>query len=121
MLLLPVKEVARQLGNVSVRTVFRLIEEGKLPKVKVGRLVRVPAAAVPEYVAHLVGKAQNNSCVVSVACKEDESCHTDERTRQYGGSVSPMQAAIELDALLEPKTARQPKRSKPNGSLRPIK
>jgi len=120
MLLWSVNEVARQL-DISSRTVFRLIERGELPRVKLGRLVRVPAEAVLEYVAQLVGQVQNNPCVVSVAWKEVTPCHTDERTRQFGGLASPTQAAIELDALLAPKTERKPKPSKPSGSWRPTR
>lgn len=120
MILWSVQEVARQL-DVSVRTVFRLIARGDLPGLKLGRLVRVPADAVLEYVAHLVAQAQNASRVVPVAWKEVIPCHTDERTRQFGGSVSPTQAAIELDALLARKTERKPKPSKPSGSWRPTK
>lgn len=120
MILWSVQEVARQLG-VSARTVFRLIARGNLPGLKLGRLVRVPADAVLEYVAQLVAQAQNASCVVPVAWKGVIPCHTDERTRQFGGSVSTTQAAIELDALLARKIERKPKPSKPSGSWRPTK
>lgn len=120
MILWTVQEVARQL-QVSARTVFRLIERGQLPGLKLGRLVRVPADAVLEYVAHLVAQAQNAPRVVPVAWKEVIPCHTEEKTRLSGGSVSTTQAAIELDALLARKTARKPKRSKPSGSWRPTK
>lgn len=120
MILWSVPEVARQL-DVSVRTVFRMISRGELPGLKLGRLVRVPADAVLDYVAHLVAQAHNPSRVVPVAWKEVIPCHTEETTRLSGGSVSATQAAIELDALLARKTARKPKPSKPSGSLRPIK
>ncbi len=121
MLLLSVKEVAYQFGGLSPRTVFRMIQRGDLPKVKLGRLVRVPAQAVYDYVAQLVGQEHNISRVVPVAWKENKPCHTDEKTHQFGGLVSPMQAAIELDALLEQKTAKKQRHSKQNGNLRPIK
>lgn len=120
MILWSVQEVGRQLG-VSARTVFRLIGRGELPRAKLGRLVRVPADAVLEYVAQLVAHGQNSACVMSVAWKEVKPCHTDERTRQFGGSVSTTQAAIELDALLARKTERKPKPSKQSGSWRPTK
>ena len=120
MILWSVQQVARQL-DLSARTVFRMIGRGELPRVKLGRLVRVPADAVLEYVAQLVTQEQNASCVVPVAWKEVIPCHTDERTHQFGGSVSTTQAAIELDVLLARKTERKPKPSKPNGSWKPIK
>jgi excisionase family DNA binding protein len=53
-LLLTVEEVAKRL-RLGRTFVYRLISSGELESVKVGRLRRVPAACLPEYVAALRG------------------------------------------------------------------
>ncbi|WP_225793619.1 excisionase family DNA-binding protein [Streptomyces aculeolatus] len=50
--LLPVEEAARRLG-IGRTVCYRLISAGELESVTVGRLRRVPADAIPEYVARL--------------------------------------------------------------------
>ncbi|WKK27575.1 excisionase family DNA-binding protein [Streptomyces olivoreticuli] len=50
--LLTVEEAARRL-QIGRTTCYRLIASGELESVPVGRLRRVPAEAVPEYVARL--------------------------------------------------------------------
>lgn len=50
-LLWDLAETARQLGGVSERSVRRLIDRGELPKVRVGRRLLLPSAAVRAYVA----------------------------------------------------------------------
>lgn len=50
--LLPVEEAARRLGLGRTLT-FALIAAGELESVTVGRLRRVPAEAISEYVARL--------------------------------------------------------------------
>ncbi|MBQ1118583.1 excisionase family DNA-binding protein [Streptomyces sp. B15] len=50
--LLSVEEAARRLG-IGRTVCYRLISSGELESVTVGRLRRVPADAVPEYVARL--------------------------------------------------------------------
>lgn len=55
--LLPVEEAARRLGLGRTFT-FALIASGELESVTVGRLRRVPAEAIGEYVARL-RKSQN--------------------------------------------------------------
>ncbi|GAA1092135.1 excisionase family DNA-binding protein [Kitasatospora arboriphila] len=50
--LLEVKEAARRL-RIGRTTAFALIAAGELESVLVGRLRRVPAAAIDEYVAYL--------------------------------------------------------------------
>lgn len=50
-LMYPVKEVAFQLGGVSPRYVWSLIEDGKLRTVKLGRRRLVPHDALAEYLA----------------------------------------------------------------------
>ena len=51
-LLLTVEEVAKRL-RLGRTLVYRLISSGELESVKVGRLRRVPAECLPEYVATL--------------------------------------------------------------------
>jgi excisionase family DNA binding protein len=51
-LLLTVEEVARRL-RIGRTLVYQLISSGELESVKVGRLRRVPAECLPEYVATL--------------------------------------------------------------------
>ncbi|MDK1475407.1 excisionase family DNA-binding protein [Streptomyces sp. 549] len=50
--LLTVEEAARRLG-IGRTVCYRLISSGDLESVTVGRLRKVPAEAVPEYVARL--------------------------------------------------------------------
>ncbi|WP_340559407.1 excisionase family DNA-binding protein [Streptomyces sp. GSL17-111] len=50
--LLTVEEAARRLG-IGRTVCYRLIGSGDLESVTVGRLRRVPAEAIPEYVARL--------------------------------------------------------------------
>jgi excisionase family DNA binding protein len=54
-LLLTVEEAAKRL-RLSRTLVYRLISSGQLESVKVGRLRRVPAECLPEYVAALRGR-----------------------------------------------------------------
>jgi excisionase family DNA binding protein len=51
-LLLTVEEAARRL-RIGRTLVYQLISSGELESVKVGRLRRVPAESLPEYVATL--------------------------------------------------------------------
>lgn len=48
-LLLSIEQVAQQL-NVGRTTAYRLIQEGIIPSVKIGRLRRVPVNEVARYV-----------------------------------------------------------------------
>ncbi|KIQ62909.1 Xis [Kitasatospora griseola] len=56
--LLPVEEAARRLG-IGRTLAFALVASGDLESVTVGRLRRVPADAIGEYVARL-RKSQNS-------------------------------------------------------------
>ena len=53
-LLLTVEEAARRL-RIGRTLIYQLISSGELESVKVGRLRRVPADCLPEYVATLRG------------------------------------------------------------------
>ena len=52
LVLLTVEEAARRL-SIGRTTCFRLIRTGSLESVPVGRLRRIPAEAIPEYIARL--------------------------------------------------------------------
>ena len=109
MLLWSLKQVAEALGNVSCRTVRRLIERGQLPAMHVGRLVRVPVKAVHQYVARRTKTAHNSQCVEPVAWKGVKPCHTNVRTHKSGTRSTPTRAAEELDALLKQRTGKKRK------------
>ena len=53
--LLTVEEAAEQL-RIGRTVAWRLVSNGELQSVQIGRLRRVPAAAVSEYAAHLVAR-----------------------------------------------------------------
>lgn len=50
-LVYPVAEVAAQLGDVSTRTVYRLMDAGELESVKIGGRRGVPHEALVEFIA----------------------------------------------------------------------
>lgn len=121
MLLWTIEETARQLGNVSRRTVYRLLAAGVLPKVKVMGATRIPPGAVADWVERMTKEAQNQPCAAPVAWKEIEPCHTDVTTRLSGGLATPTQAAAELDALLAQLTDERRKPSKRSGNSKPTR
>lgn len=51
-ILLKPREVAEQL-SVSAKTVYRLMDQGEIRRVKVGHSWRVPVAAVTDYIRRL--------------------------------------------------------------------
>ncbi|MGH9896253.1 MAG: helix-turn-helix domain-containing protein, partial [bacterium] len=75
-LLFTLPEAAKALG-VATRTVRRLIERGELPKVKVGRCVRVPVGAVQAWVDKQLTHAHNEGRAGSgVRGKEMNACQS---------------------------------------------
>jgi excisionase family DNA binding protein len=115
------REAAEKLGGISVRTVQRLVAIRVLPALHVLRRVLIPAEALHAFVAGGAHLADNGQRAESVAWKESEPCHTDERTHRIGGSNTPTQAASELTGLLVQLTKGKRKPSKPSGGLRRIK
>ena len=103
------EETARQLGNVSVRTVQRLIVAKKLPVVKIGNSPKVPAAVVRAWVDAKKEKADNPGCELDVRTG-GTTCHLDGLTARSGGYRSPHQMARELDVLLGQHPKRKRKR-----------
>ena len=115
------REAAQKLGGISVRSVQRLVALGGLPTIRVLRRVLIPAEALRAYVAAGSDLLDNHKRAESVAWKEFEPCHTDERIHRIGGSNTPTQAARELTGLLVQLTKGKRKPSKPSGGLRRIK
>ena len=109
-LLWSLQEAARQLGGISTRSVRRMIDAGELPAVAVRRSLKVPVAAVQEWVEHNMIRAHNRSCAGPRVRKEVSTCHTVARIVPFGGQVTPTTAAKELDDLLKPQTRRRRKR-----------
>ena len=59
-LLVDVHEAANMLG-CGRTLVYQLMESGRLPKVKVGRLTRIPVEALEDFVADNATRASDNS------------------------------------------------------------
>ena len=119
-LLWNLEEAARQLGDVSTRTVRRMLERGDLPTVRIGRSVRIPAEAVRTWVDRNMTIPHNGISAGPAMRKGESTCResapgsgmdsTGGRARHTGGSVSPIRAAEELAAVLELPTAKKRKR-----------
>ncbi|MGH8651450.1 MAG: helix-turn-helix domain-containing protein [Gammaproteobacteria bacterium] len=105
-LLLTLPEAARTL-SVATRTVRRLIERGELPKVKVGRCVRVPVEAVQAWVDKQMRYVHNELRAGSgVRGKENDACHTDVKIVPFGGCHTPTKMARELGDLRDNRSQR---------------
>ncbi|TQF00216.1 MAG: helix-turn-helix domain-containing protein [Spiribacter salinus] len=112
------EEAGRQLGDVSTRTVRRMVERGELSAVRVGRRITVPAEAVRAWVERNMDATHNRSRAGSdvreastcreSAKRETRTVSTGARTRRNGGRATPTQAASELaEALGLPTDGRQ--------------
>ncbi len=102
-------EAARQLGDISTRTVRRMLERGDLPVVRIGRSVRVPAEAVRNWVDMNMTIPHNAICA-GPDVQGGSTCHISARILPFGGSATPTRVGEELDALLERRTERKQKR-----------
>ena len=102
------KRTVAQKLSVSERTVTRLVDRGELAFVHIGRSIRIPVDSVHKLLDSPALKGDNHSRVGS-AVQEKSICHISAKTVRIGGQRSPTQAAKELDALLEPPTARKRK------------
>ena len=114
-LLWTVDEVARQL-KCCTRTVRRLIAEGVLPSVKLGRSIRVPKEAVLDWVESQT--RYNLGCVGSTVRdpKGERSCRINTPTAGIAtvGSRTPLQEGGLTD-LLERRKRRKPTPSNVSG------
>ena len=99
------KEVADHL-HVSTKTISRLIAQGELPFIQIGRSIRIQKTDV---FAFLERQKQYNLGCVGSAVQEKSTCHINAKKARIGGHRSSMQTAKELDALLEPPSARKRK------------
>ncbi|MGI0015429.1 MAG: helix-turn-helix domain-containing protein [Nitrososphaera sp.] len=107
-LLWSVEEAAHQLGEISIRTIQRLIDRGELPLVKVGRRVMIPVSAIREWIDQQAQSAHNQQGAgPGVRSKEKSACHTDAKIVPFGGYRTPTQMGKELDALLAPRTEKK--------------
>ncbi|MEW6332078.1 MAG: helix-turn-helix domain-containing protein [Pseudomonadota bacterium] len=105
-LLWSLEETARQLGDVSTRTVRRLVERGELPAVRVGRLLRIPREGVRAWVDQYLDRTHNPPRS-EPGVRKETTCHTDAKIAPSTGSASSTQAARELGVLLKLPTARK--------------
>ncbi|MBU56358.1 MAG: hypothetical protein CL392_07495 [Acidiferrobacteraceae bacterium] len=104
-LLWTLEETASQL-SVHPRTVARLIEKGKLPVVRIGRAVRIEKQSVCHFIDQQ--RRYNEPCAGS-AVQGESTCPISAKPVCTGGRHSSTQTARELDALLEPPTAKKQK------------
>ncbi|UZR29034.1 helix-turn-helix domain-containing protein [Methylococcus mesophilus] len=109
-------ETARQLGNVSIRTVRRMIDRGELPTVRIGRRRMIPAEYVHAYVAEQIDLAHNFSRAGNVRQEKrtwlnEARGSTGAPIHKRGGQATPTAAAIELAAVLGLQTGKKPKHS----------
>jgi len=98
-----VKTTAGKLG-VSTAHVYDLIGRGKLPSIRLGRIIRVPVKAITELLDEPIPESDNYSCA-GPAVQEKSTCHISASEREVrassGGYRSPMQTVNELESLLE--------------------
>ena len=117
-LLWDLAETARQLGGVSERTVRRLIDAGAIARVRIGRRVLVLADSVKAHLDRAAADSDNHHRA-GPDVREKSTCRIDARKVRFGGSVTPIRAASELDDLLARPTGGRRPLSKPSGSLSP--
>ncbi|WP_367268252.1 tyrosine-type recombinase/integrase [uncultured Lamprocystis sp.] len=105
-LLWSVDETARQLGNISRRTVERLLATGKLRPVKIGRRRMVdPKSARALVTNNALGDTSSGAAVLEITpCQKPESAtktvSSSGRTRRTGGPRRPTDSADRLAAVL---------------------
>ena len=104
-LLWTIEETALQL-SVHPKTISRLIENGKLPVVRIGRAVRIEKKSVCHFIDQQ--RRYNKPCAGS-AVQGESTCPISAKTVCSDGRRSSTQTARELDALLEPPTAKKQK------------
>lgn len=108
--------------SISARTVRRLIEQGELAPVRIGRALRVPRAELERYIDASI-TASHNPTGAGLAARENTQCQSAQTrtasivvlTPKTGGHPTSAAMDAELDALLgQPKNPKPP-RSSANG------
>ena len=126
-LLWSLEETARQLGDVSTRTVRRMIDRREIFTKKVGRRRMVIAASVRAWLdedmttAHTVQSVGRDVQGVKACQKhagESRTASTVDRIRRTTGPASSIRAAKELADLLAPKATKKRKQFSPSGKLK---
>jgi excisionase family DNA binding protein len=122
-LLWDLKETARQLGGVSVRTVRRLINSGAIDARRVGRRIMVRVASAQAFVDPGKSAAHYASCAGKAVQREESTCRESAngtrtvssvaRTHRTGGQASRTEAAEQLADLLGCARPRTPTKSGP--------
>ncbi|MBF0186691.1 MAG: helix-turn-helix domain-containing protein [Magnetococcales bacterium] len=102
-LALTVEEAAQALGKLSRSTVESLMRTEGLPHVRIGKRVILPVDGLKEW---LRKRTLNGGRVE----EKVSPCPISAKTVRSGMPRSLTQQAVVLDALLEPQTARKPKR-----------
>jgi len=115
--------------SVSERTVRRLLDQGHLTPVRVGRSLRVAHRDLERYIdAQLLPRDNNDRA--GPASPEESKCRsapppaqgsTVVPIRPSGGRATPTQAARELAARLERPTRTKPPHSSRNGPSKPAR
>jgi excisionase family DNA binding protein len=101
MKLLTLPEAAQRLGDVSVRTIRRLMARGELDWCRIGRRsVRVSEDSINAYIATRL-HTRHTTDAEPVAWKGTSPCHINARIHPSGTRPIQTQAARELDALLK--------------------
>ena len=101
-LLISIAHAAEMLGGVSVRHVYRLIQNENLPVVQLGKRKKaIPLKDLKEWIDRRKSLCYDSEATGTVARnKENKPCHTAAKTRSFGGRPTPTQAARELGNLL---------------------
>ncbi|MBK7542305.1 MAG: helix-turn-helix domain-containing protein [Candidatus Competibacteraceae bacterium] len=107
-LLWSITETARQLGEVSARTVQRMIADGDLVEVSVRGRTMVDVASVRRYIENRRARAR----MEGKPCQEKiETDFTSSRSHRTGTRVIPMHGADAAAEVLERITKLRPRRS----------
>ena len=123
-LLWDLEETARQLGNVSSRTVLRMIARGEIASKIVGRRRMVVSQSVRNWLdggphpAHTERRVERDVRGVNACQKHAGRSATvfiDAQTRQTTGLVTSTRVEKELDDLLAPAIRKKPRRCSQNG------
>ena len=100
-----IAETARQL-SVHERTVRRMLESKELPYVRTWGAFRIPIKFIENLLGEPTSNKENYSCA-GPGMQETGTRHISANKVHTGGHRSSMQTAREVDALLEPPSARK--------------